>query len=263
MAATLCCDCCAATYEIRNQKIYFIEPLRSIDTLDGFKEIIKRSTGNLLYRWIFPIVNPTFPFLYHRKVIEYIHDPDLFAVDLGSGNHRLDDRIIALDAVDYPAVDIVADLTALPFADNAIDVFASRSAIEHIHPIAVAVAEMDRATAPGGFGIHLIPLMYPYHSSIGDYQRLTHMGAARLFDGWQLVEQRHVTGPFTLLLVVLIEVLSIIFSFGAKKLKAILYLLFCLVLFPIKFLDFPFLWFRSFVTVAPTILTVLKKPEKS
>jgi SAM-dependent methyltransferase len=254
------CSKCQKIYPIRNQKVFFIEAMRSTDPLDRIKETIKRGSGNFLYRVVLPLVNPTFPFSYRKAIARYVDSHVRLVVDLGSGNHRLDNNVIAVDGVDYPAVDIVADLTALPFLPNSIDMFASRSVLEHIHPLGDAIAGIKQATAPGGINLHLVPFLYPFHSSIGDYQRLTHMAMARFFENWKILEQRQVTGPFTLFLTIFVEFFAILLSFGNARLKAFIYLLLCVIFFPIKFFDLPFLWSKRFLTIAPTILTVVQKP---
>jgi hypothetical protein len=77
--------------------------------------------------------------LLHATILQR---PDCeLVIDLGSGNNRLDDDIITLDAVDYSAVDIVADLARLPFKSDSIDAFASRSVLEHC-PTSILQREM-------------------------------------------------------------------------------------------------------------------------
>lgn len=256
----LTCKSCKITYEIRNDKVYFIESMKSTDALDRIKELIKRRTGNLLYRFFIPLVAPTYPFNYRACILGYGDPRSKLIVDIGCGNHRLDRSIVALDGIDYPAVDIVADITKLPFKTGSVDIVASRSLLEHIHPIEAAIAEIRRSTAGGGINVHLIPFLFPFHSSVGDYQRFTHSGAAALFEGWKIVEQRHVTGPATLFLVCFIEFLSITLSMGNSRIKALIYLGASAILFPIKFLDFPFLYFKGYRTLAPSILTIAQKP---
>lgn len=107
--------------------------------------------------------------------------------------------------------------------------------------------------------MHLIPFLYPFHASPYDFQRYTHKGQQTLFKGWKVIEQTNPTGPVTLGLVSLIEFLSILFSFGQEKIKSGLTLVFCLFLFPLKFLDFPFVNRKSFFPLAPTLFIVVKK----
>jgi hypothetical protein len=101
--------------------------------------------------------------------------------------------------------------------------------------------------------------MFPFHASPHDFTRFTHKGQQRLFDNWELVEQFNVTGPVTLALLSLIEFLSITLSFSSQTLKVYLYLFFCAVLFPFKYLDAPFINSRRYLTLAPSILWIGRK----
>lgn len=254
------CAECGRTYAVAGGKIYFIRPLVANDALDAIKARLKSLFGRNYYKVGVQIIAPTYPFNYGRAIGRHCDPQTNLVVDLGSGNNRISDHMIAVDAIDYDAVDIVADSAALPFKDESIDGFASRSVLEHLPDLGAAVSEVARCTKPGGLGIHLIPFLFPYHASPHDYQRLTHSGAAQLFRGWSLVEQRNATGPATLFVVCLAEFLAILLSFGVPRLKAAAYLAACVLLFPLKFLDAPFVGGKSFLSIAPSILTVVRKP---
>jgi SAM-dependent methyltransferase len=254
------CVSCEKTYPYRNGTFFFSEAAQGTDPLDRLKERLKRHLGNAFYMAGIGVIAPTFPFSLRRALLRWIDPRSALIVDVGSGNHRWHEAVIALDAVDYPAVDIVADLAALPFRDESVDGFTSRSLLEHVWPLDAAIAELKRCTRPTGINLHVIPFLFPFHASPGDFQRLTHAGAAKLFDGWTLVEQYNATGPVTLLLVSLIEFLATACSFGVPRVKAVIYLLLCVVLFPIKILDAPFVRRSSWLTMAPTIVTVVRKP---
>lgn len=255
------CHTCNRRYPIRDAKIYFIEPLRADDTLDRIKERLKHLLGRNYYKFGIQLVAPTYPFNYAKAIRKHVNPEQELVLDLGCGNNRIDDDVITLDAVDYEAVDIVADSGALPFQCGTIGAFASRSVLEHLPNLTTAVAEIERCSRPGGAGIHLIPFLFPYHASPHDYQRLTHRGAATLFAGWEVIEQRNATGPVTLLVLCLAELLSILLSFGSSRLRATVYLGACLLLFPLKFLDWPFVGRNAFLSMAPSILTVVRKPK--
>lgn len=254
------CARCQRRYPIRSRKIYFIDPSNALDELDGLKRRLKDLLGGLYYKIGVRLVAPTYPFNYAAVIKKHFRPTEQLVVDLGSGNNRVDEDIVTLDGVDYEAVDIVADLAALPFKPESVDGFVSRSVMEHLPDLDSAVREIKRCTRPGGIGLHLIPFLFPYHASPHDYQRLTHSGAARLFDGWAMLEQCNATGPVTLFVLCLAEFLAILLSFGQARLKAAAYLFFCLLLFPIKFLDAPFIGRKAFLSMAPTILTIIRKP---
>jgi hypothetical protein len=82
-----------------------------------------------------------------------------------------------------------------------------------------------------------------------------------LFGDWEILSQRNITGPVTLALVCGIEFFSTLFSFGREKAKAYAYLLLCVLLFPLKYLDVLFVGRRMFLSLAPTILTVVRKQD--
>jgi SAM-dependent methyltransferase len=254
----VCCKC-GRQYPVRDGKIYFIEPPTANDALDHIKQRLKRLFGRNYYRIGVQIIAPTYPFNYLAAIRRHGEPERQLIIDLGCGNNRVDDDLVSLDSIDYAAVDIVADVAALPFKSESLDGFASRSVLEHLPDLAAALEEIRRCTKPGGVSLHLIPFLFPYHASPHDYQRLTHSGAARLFPGWQLLEQRNATGPVTLFVVTFSEFLAILLSFGKPRLKAVFYLLVCLLLFPLKFLDAPFIGRDAFLSLAPTIYTALRK----
>ncbi|MCK1364137.1 methyltransferase domain-containing protein [Bradyrhizobium sp. 62] len=260
-AGSLRCSSCSAEYPVRGGKIYFIDVPEATDELDIVKYRLKKALGKFYYAWGITIFAPTFPFNYRAAVLR-LADPDKqLVVDIGAGNHRIDPRILTIDLFDYAATDIVCDLSNLPFRDESVDAFISRSVLEHVPGLSEICKHLARATRKGGLAAHLIPFMFPFHASPHDYQRLTHVGAANLFPGFELLEQRNATGPFTLLTLLLIEVLAATFSLGSERLKALLYLVFCLFFFPIKFLDFAFVGRSSMLRVAPTIFTVTRKTK--
>jgi len=254
------CEHCDTQYPVRDGRIYFVQVSERDDYLDSLKGRLKSILGSAYYTWGVQLMAPTFPFRYGRKIRSYVDPSQQIVVDLGSGNNRVDEDIICLDLFDYDEVDIVCDLTNLPFAPETIDAFASRSLLEHVpHPWQLTEA-IGRCTRKGGLGLHLIPFLYPYHASPYDFTRFTHTGATALFPGWQMIEQINATGPVTYFLVGLIEFLATIVSFGSRKIRGPLYLALCALLFPIKFLDAPFIGRKAFLAMAPSILTVQRKP---
>jgi hypothetical protein len=68
------------------------------------------------------------------------------------------------------------------------------------------------------------------------------------------------TGPVTVALVVLIETLATVLSVNRPGPKSVIYLALCLLLFPLKFLDAPFVGRAAFLGSAATILSVVRKP---
>jgi SAM-dependent methyltransferase len=255
------CLACHKSYPIRNNKIYFIQPLNAEDALDTIKLRLKRILGTSYYKIGVDIVAPSYPFNYGAAIRKHVDPVRALIVDLGCGNFRVDENIITLDANDYDAVDIVASIEALPFKDSSLDAICSRSVLEHVPDLMQAISEIARCTRSGGIGVHYIPFMYPFHASPYDFHRVTHVGAARLFLGWDLLEQRGATGPISLFLICLNEFVASLISMGNLRVKAPIYLLTCMLTFPIKFLDIFFVGRKSFIGLAPTIVTAVRKPS--
>ncbi len=254
------CVACAALYPIQAGQIRFIPTPDTDDPLDSLKARLKKRLGSLYYSVGIPLFGPTYPFNYRKKVRSMLDPGKKVVVDIGCGNYRIDQDIITLDMFPYEHVDLVCDLTQLPFKPNVVDAFVSRSVLEHLPQLPHVIEQLKACTRPGGLGLHLIPFLYPFHASPHDYQRMTHVGAAALFSPWKLLEQYNVTGPFTLMLLSLIEFLSVTLSFGHAGIRAHLGLILPLLLFPIKFLDAPFVGRKAFLGMAPSILTIVRKP---
>lgn len=256
------CTSCLSRYPIKNGKIYFIKSPGSVeDALDKTKHVLKRLFGKLYYKIGVAIVAPTYPFNFLKEVKKYANAKEKIVIDVGSGAFRIDDHVICMDMFDYDNVDIVCDITRLPFKEGTVDAFVSRSVLEHVPDPNAVINEIKRCTATGGYSAHLIPFMMPFHASPYDFQRYTHRGALQLFAGWEPIAQFSPFGPVTLLLQSTIEILSSAFSFGNDKVKSMFYLMLCLLLFPVKFLDFPFVRKKALIGIAPSIFTVVRKGD--
>ena len=252
------CLACGRGYPVRRGKIYFSTPFSTDDAFDSVKGWLKRALGRCYYSVGIKLIGPSYPFNFRKKILSHVDPDQSVVVDLGAGNHRLADSIVTLDGIDYDAVDIVADVTSLPFKDGSIDCFTSRSVLEHVPEVHRVIGEIRRCTRPAGLSIHYTPFLFPYHASPHDYQRFTHTGIAHLFKEWSLVEQENTGGPISLLLIIVIELVSTLFGFGNQRIKLSIYLLLCLLLFPLKFLDMPFIGRKSMLALAPTMVSVVR-----
>lgn len=105
-------------------------------------------------------------------------------VDLGGGRHcsfahliqpQQDIRIVAVDvsaeelAANHFVDEVrVADVsTALPFADNEVDLLVSRTLLEHVPDVEAAVMNVARVLRPGAQTIHLVPCRYALFAIFG------------------------------------------------------------------------------------------------
>jgi len=257
------CRKCFAVYPIRDGKIFFVAIPSRENNLDDFKGRLKKWLGKYYYKIGVNFLAPTYPFDYTKRIRQRLNPSDQIVVDVGCGNHRIDQDIIGLDLFDYDAVDVVCDLNSLPFKPLSVDAFVSRSVLEHVRNPAKIMRQFHRCTKVGGFTMHLIPFLFPFHASPYDFQRYTHKGHETLFEGWEILEQSNPTGPVTLVLLCIIEFLSILISLGHEKVKTYVYLCLCAILFPFKYMDAPFVNRKSFLTLAPSIFTVARKDEET
>ena len=256
------CEACARRYPIRHERIYFVDVPTREDDFDRVKGWLKRVLGQAYYTVGIRLFAPTFPLNFRRVVTRHVDPSSALVVAAGSGNYRLHPDIISVDFFDYDAVDIVCTLDALPFRSGAIDAVVSRSVLEHVEDPGDVVRDFHRCTKIGGIGIHVIPFLFPAHSSPMDYHRLTPDGHDILFKCWEHVSRTNPTGPVTVALVHIIEVLSTILGFGVARLKTLSYLFLCGVLFPLKFLDVFFINRPAFMISAASILSVVRKTSE-
>lgn len=258
-AGAVVCNDCAASYPVRRNKIYFSEPPPHETAEASLKERLKRLLGPL-YGKLVRVIAPVYPFSPRKAVTRYVDPSSKVVVDLGCGAQRIHPDVITVDLFDYDSVDLVCRLDQLPFRPGSVDAFTSFAVLEHVEdPFRVARSLLP-LTREGGFSIHLIPFLYHFHESPRDYLRVTHMGALEMFKEWEPVEVFNTNGPISLFLLHLVEFLAILASFGNGRIKEAAYLLFAAVLFPIKYLDWFFVDRRAFLSLAPTLCVVVRKP---
>ncbi len=253
------CGGCNSGYPIRNSRIYFTTPAEDGDALDSLKGRLRRLLGRH-YRLVADIVAPNFFYPLGRRVRRQFRLDEELVIDLGSGSQRLDEAIICVDSADYGTVDVVCDIQRLPFKADSIDGAISVHVLEHVaDPFAVA-DHLARCTKPGGHGLHAVPFLYPFHAAPNDYLRFTAQGLGALFRGWEMIEVTNTSGPISYFLLGLAEMLSVLLGLGSERLRAVVYLAACLVLFPFKLLDILFINRPGFMGMAPTLLAVVRKP---
>ena len=260
VAEALRCTGCTTQYPVRGGKVYFRSAAGRDDELDSLKGRLKALLGRWYYIIGVRVIAPTYPFPFARRLRRQLDCSSHLVVDAGCGVHRCDENALGLDLYDYPAVDVVCDLYALPFRVGSLDAIVTRSVLEHVTDPEAVVQGFLRSTRVGGFGMHQVPFLFPFHASPHDYRRFTHMGLRQLFGKWRMVEQVNSGGPVTLALTSTIELLATLFSFGQPGLKGALYLLLCGLLFPLKFLDAPFIGRKAMLPMAPSIFVHVVKP---
>jgi SAM-dependent methyltransferase len=243
--------------KVDDGKIFFIQEdaQSSYESFDNIKTFFKQFDS--FYYFLIYFISPVYYSL--RKINKYLNSINGVKINLGSGNQKLNKNTFNLDFIPYKNVQIVADIHQLPFKENSIDCFVNIAVLEHVKKPSVVVEEMIRCLKPGGVIISVVPFMQPFHASPHDYQRYTINGLQELHKPLKVVETGVFSGPFSSLLWVLQETLASTLSFGFKPLRNLLYLVFMLLTFPIKFLDIIFNRLPTSENVASNFYIVAKK----
>ena len=128
----------------------------------------------------------------------------------GEGSHRRyfeRQRYVALDLAvgdpqwNYSRLDVVGDLSALPFRPGSFDACINIVTLEHLREPGIALREMYGALNNGGRLLLIVPHEWEVHQSPHDYFRYTRHGVAYLLEkaGFQDFTIEPVGGYFRLL----------------------------------------------------------------
>jgi SAM-dependent methyltransferase len=112
-------------------------------------------------------------------------------VDLGVGDREWD----------YSGLDVIADLSRLPFREAAFEAALNIVVLEHTREPARVLAEIARVLKPGGQLLLVAPQEWEVHQMPHDYYRYTRYGLAWLCEqaGLAGADIRPIGGYFTLL----------------------------------------------------------------
>jgi SAM-dependent methyltransferase len=128
----------------------------------------------------------------------------------GEGSHRsffAAQRYIGLDlavgdaAWDYSGIDVMGDLSALPFRAGVFEASLNVVTLEHVREPGCVLKEISRTLAPGGRFLLIAPHEWEEHQQPHDYFRYTRYGLDYLLQqaGFSGIEIRPVGGFFRLL----------------------------------------------------------------
>jgi SAM-dependent methyltransferase len=128
----------------------------------------------------------------------------------GEGNYKsyfAAQRYVGLDlgigdaAWDYSRLDVVGDLTALPFRGGSFQASLNVTTLEHVRDPLRVLAEIGRTLAAGGKLLLIVPHEWEEHQQPHDYFRYTRYGLEHLLReaGFGTFEIRPVGGFFRLL----------------------------------------------------------------
>ena len=214
-----------------------------------------------LYDFLFFVLNPALFLGKSPQSIYQFMNKDAIVAEIGSGSKRLHHNIINVDIYPWKEIDVVADAQDLPFADGSLDGVVSAWTVEHLKNPEKAVAEAYRALKPGGHIFLSTNFVYPYHPSPNDYYRWSREGLLNLLSKFEVVEFKVAVGPTSAFLAVLQEWLAILLSFNISKLKDIIWIMFVILTFPIKFLDLILVHYKTGESIAGGFYYVGKKND--
>jgi len=111
------------------------------------------------------------------------------------------DLAVGDGAWDYSRLDVLADLTRLPFPTGCFDAAINISTLEHVREPACVLRELARTLAPGGALLLIVPFDWEVHQAPHDYYRYTRHGLAYLLEraGFVEIEIQPAGGYFRLL----------------------------------------------------------------
>ena len=232
------CSFCNKEYVINKNKIYFIEYAENeeFDFLNKIKSKFKKYSN--FYKFVIKIISPVYFNNNHLKsfIKNFIND-DIVAINIGSGNTDLHNKITNIDMFKYDNVDMTADLLNLPIKENSIDIIINIAVLEHVPFPDAAIKDFFRILKKGGMMYCYFPFIQGFHASPNDFSRRTIEGLKVLCKDFDILEIKDVTGPTSGFLWVFQEYLAILLSFGIKQLYFFLLFLIMILTFPIKFLD--------------------------
>lgn len=225
------------------------------DSFDKIKLLFKRYPK--FYYFLVEVISPVYSD--HRVLKKFLTLSEKPILNLGSGNQPKFPGTINIDMMDYENVDIVADITCLPFCDDTVHSIMSLAVLEHVKEPSAVLKEVYRVLKPGGLVLSVIPFMQPFHASPHDYQRYTLTGIEYLHKDFEVIESGVYSGPISGFLWVFQETMASTFSLGLPIFRNIFYILLILVTWPIKFLDIIFLKLPTSKNVASNFYVVARK----
>ena len=232
-------------------------PDRKEGRLYAMREFLKRSP--YLYKILLNVFSPVCTIFKNYKILVERLPDHAKIINIGSGNFRLNKKIINLDKYPYKNVDIIAAAENLPFKDSSCQGVISNVLTEHLKKPQLHIKEIFRVLESGGLMYAIVPFVVGYHSAPRDYYRWTEDGVRELFSDFQVIELGVAGGPSSGFLWIFQEWLAILFSFNCRIVYELLLVLLMLVTFPIKFLDLILSRYRFAKNIASSFYVLVKK----
>jgi len=250
----LTCSNCGKIYQIIENKLYFLDKKIEILNQESSDAIVNKL--KILFKK-YPII---FSFLYYafgasfvgksaKKAIENI-ESDKLIINLGSGIKKINDNVVNIDFYPFDNVDIVSDISDLPFNNNSVDVVINEFVLEHVKNPKKIVKEIYRVLKPNGLLYLAVPFVASFHSSPNDYYRWSKQGIRELLKDFKEEEIGIRCGPTSAMLYVVNEWIATFLSFGFQKLHQFLFIFLMIIASPIKIFDYLIYKFKSSENIA-------------
>jgi SAM-dependent methyltransferase len=203
-----------------------------------------------------------------RRAISHVTEtlqPGDWGLNLGSADTELSPRILNLDIVASPNVDVVATATRLPFRTSSLGCVVSQEVFEHLRDPLRAAREVFRVLRPGGLFYFQVPFIIGFHSGPHDYWRFTHRGVRQLLGkaGFEVAEVGAAVGAGTSMYRISVELAALLAGtvhrrlyFPAKGLSAVM-------LAPLRWLDYITTNRREINRIAAGFFAIARKPAAS
>ncbi|MBN1413588.1 MAG: class I SAM-dependent methyltransferase [Bacteroidales bacterium] len=253
------CISCHSEFYYENNILLFKKFNNEVitDELDRLKTLFKK--WNNLYDFLIKVLSPVFIQMNLKKFIKDHTNDETIAINLGSGNSNLSEKITNVDIFPYENVNVCCDVNNIPIAEASVDLVINTAVLEHVTSPENVVDEIYRILKTGGIVYTYFPFIQPYHASPYDYSRRTIEGLKILHKRFDIKEVRIGAGPTSGFLWVLQEWLAILLSFGIKRIHHYVYLLVMVVTFPLKYLDLILSRFSTSNNISSAFILIARK----
>jgi len=254
MGNNLICNHCQKTYLVIDNKPRFLEKTKKDFSGSGEDSLILKLK---IFFKKYPKIFNIFYYLFGASFVgksaqKAINDigKDKIILNLGSGIKRIRDDVVNVDFYPFDNVDIVADITHLPFADVSVDAVINEDVLEHVSDPWKVIGEIKRVLKPNGLLYLTVPFIAGFHSSPNDYYRWSKEGLRELTRDFEELESGIRHGPTSAMLLVVNDWLATLLSFGSKNLHQIFLMFFMIITFPLKIFDYLISKFPSAQNIA-------------